>query len=396
MKILITISIVLLPCLKVLSQNIDFEKKAAIDSIVNKYAKEYSIVGLSIGIIDNGNEFTQHYGNTDLNKRYIVSDSTMFHLASISKLFTATAILQLVENNKLSLEDKLVDILPEFKMKDKRYGEIKIQHLLTHSSGLKWNNKLKKSPDDTSSVSLYIQNLQKAKLKFTPGEKMSSATYSNVGYDLLGIVVERVSGQRFDSYVHENILQPVGMYRSTYDYEDIDTIHLAVPQIVAGNSRKIKQLNYFGIDNKKNPIVNVEPLQLKSHNVYGEEYEHNPSGNLISTAKELNLWMQHHLEMYSDFTYIGILKHNTLNEMWTTQKVIPNKKTSIGLGWWIYQDEKLGTSVFHVGNNPGFCSILMLYPEKNFGITILCNGMYAQEAVWHKITDEITKLYLEK
>ena len=88
-----------------LSQNIDFEKKAAIDSIVNKYAKEYSIVGLSIGIIDNGNEYTQHYGNTDLNKRYMVSDSTMFHLASISKLFTATAILQLVENNKLSLEN---------------------------------------------------------------------------------------------------------------------------------------------------------------------------------------------------------------------------------------------------------------------------------------------------
>ncbi len=320
----------------------------------------------------------------------------MFHLASISKLFTATAILQLVENNKLSLEDKLVDILPEFRMKDKRYAEIRVRHLLTHSSGLKWNNKLTKSPNDTSSISLYIQNLEKSKLKFTPGEKMSYKTYSNVGYDLLGIVVERVSRQRFDDYIYENILQPVEMYRSTYYYEEIDSSHLAFPQIVSGNSRKIRRLNLLGIDSKRNPIINGQPLLLESYSVYGEEYEHNPSGNLISTAKELILWMQHNLEIYSDSTFSGILKQSTLKEMWATQKGIPDSKTSIGWGWWIYQDKKLGTSVFHVGNNPGFCSILMIYPEKNFGITILCNGWYAQEAVWHKMTNEITNLYLEE
>lgn len=396
MKILTTISLVLLPCLKLFSQDIAVERKAAMDSIVNKYAKEYSIVGLSIGIIENGNSFTHHFGNTDVRNRFVVSDSTMFHLASISKLFTATAILQLAENDKLSLEDKLVDILPEFKMRDKRYSEIRIEHLLTHSSGLSWNHKLKDSPDDTSSISLYIQNLEKAKLKFAPGEKMSYETYSNVGYDLLGIVVERVAGQSFDDYVFDNILQPVGMYRSTYYYEDIDAIHLAVPQIVAGNSRKIKRLNSFGIDSKRNPIVKGEPLLLESLPIYGEEYEHNPSGNLISSAKELNLWMLHNLELYSDSTFSGILAQSTLRDMWATQKVIPNSKTSIGWGWWIYQDDRFGTSVFHVGNNPGFCSVLIIYPDKNFGITILCNGWYAQEAVWHKITDEITNLYFEE
>lgn len=87
MKILITISTVLLPYLQILSQNIYFEKKASIDSIVNKYATEYSIVGLSIGVTDSGNEF-QYYGNTNLSNRYIVSDSKMFHLASISKRYS--------------------------------------------------------------------------------------------------------------------------------------------------------------------------------------------------------------------------------------------------------------------------------------------------------------------
>ncbi|MBK8702234.1 MAG: serine hydrolase [Saprospiraceae bacterium] len=74
---------------------------------------------------------------------------------------------------------------------------------------------------------------------------------------------------------------------------------------------------------------------------------------------------------------------------------IPDKKTSIGWGWWIHQDEELGKSVFHVGTNTGFCSILMIYPEKKFGLTILCNGWYAQEAVWHKIAEEITALYIK-
>lgn len=398
MKTGIIISILCFSFITGYSHNIDFERNNAIDSIVSKYAKEYSIVGLSIGIVDNGNKFTKHYGNTDLINNYSITDSTMFHLASISKLFTATAIMQLVEDNKLNLEDKLIDILPDFKMKDDRYREIKIEHLLTHSSGLRWNNNLRKSPDDTTSTTLYIQNLRKEKLKFTPGEKMSYETYSNVGYDLLVLVIEQISGKKFDEYIYENILIPLKMNRSTYYYEEIDSSNLAIPQIVDGNSKKVKRLNSSGIDSKKNPIVNGEPLKLKSHKVYGEEYEHNPCGNLISSAEELNLWIQYNLEVCSDSTFKGILKHNTLNEMWTPQRNTPNKnkRISIGWGWWIYQDDELGKSVFHVGNNPGFCSILMIYPEKNFGITILCNGWYAQEGVWHKITEEITKLYIEK
>ena len=394
MKIGIIIVITLFTFLNGYAQNEDFERNNAIDSIVNKYAKEYSIVGLSIGIIDNGEKITRHYGNTDLTNNYPITDSSLFHLASISKLYTATAIMQLVEKNKLSLDDKLVDFLPDFKMKDKRYSEIKIKHLLSHSSGLKWNNKLKKSPDDVTSIPLYIQNLQKGKLKFSPGEKMSYQTYSNVGYDILGIVIERISGQKFDEYIDENILIPLKMDQSTYYYENIDSSKLAIPQIVDGNSKKIKRLNSLGIDSKKKPIINGKPLSLKNYDIYGEDYEHNPSGNLISSANELNLWMQHNLEIYTNSISQGILKHTTLNEMWISQKEIPNKKTSIGWGWWIYEDDELGKSVFHVGNNPGFCSILMIYPEKNFGITVLCNGWYAQEAVWNKITEEITKLYI--
>jgi CubicO group peptidase (beta-lactamase class C family) len=198
----VIISMLIFTCSNGFSQEAGKGKEfAAIDSIVSKYIYEYAIVGLSIGIVYNDDDFTKQYGTTDLVNNYPVSDSTMFNVASISKLFTATAIMQLVETGKLNLDDRLSDILPDFKMKDKRYRDIKISHLLTHSSGLMWDNKLKESPDDTTSISLCIQNLRNKKLNFSPGEEMSYLTYSNAAYDLLGMVIEKISGKRFDEYI---------------------------------------------------------------------------------------------------------------------------------------------------------------------------------------------------
>lgn len=385
----------ILPFTSGFSQEDQLGKIDSLDLIVNQYIKEYSIVGLSIGIVTAQKSYTRSYGSTDLTSGYPVSGKTLFHTASISKLFTATAILQLVEQQQLNLEEKVVDILPDFKMKDKRYSEIKIKHLLTHSSGLMWNNNLKESPDDYRAIPLYINNLSKKKLNFKPGEKLSYETYSNVGFNLLGAIIEKKSGEKFDEYIKAHILEPLKMNRSTYYFEEIDASELAIPQIVSGNSKKVNRLNKYGIDNKKNPILNGTPLQVESYPIYGEDYEHNPSGNLISSAEELNLWINHHLKLYAASTPNKILQQSTLKDMWSTQKNIEETRTSIGWGWWIYKDD-LGEFVFHVGDNPGFCSILGIYPEQNFGLVILCNGWYAKEAVWNKLHDEITKLYLRK
>jgi CubicO group peptidase (beta-lactamase class C family) len=124
----------------------------------------------------------------------------------------------------------------------------------------------------------------------------------------------------------------------------------------------------FRMKDKRYKDIRIKHLLTHSsglkYGIYGEEFEHNPSGNLISSAVELNFWMQYNLSIYTDSTFNSILTQSTLKEMWVTQKEIPDKKTSIGWGWWIHQDEKLGKSVFHVGTNTGFCSILMIYPEK--------------------------------
>jgi len=373
------------------SQSIEIK----IDSIIKSNIKESSIVGISIGIVHKGHSFTKNYGTTDTSKKNKISDSTMFHIASISKLYTTISILQLVEQRKLKLTDYLKDILPSFKMKDERYKQITIEHLLTHSSGLTWDNKLKKSPDNHSSIELYLNNLNNQKLNFKPGKKSSFETYSNIGVDLLGIVIESISGIHFDKYVRENILEPLEMHKSTYFYEDIDSTELAIPQIIAGNSKKVKRLNFYGIDDNKKPILNGEPLDVINYQVYGEDYEHNPSGNLISSSKELNLWTNHLLDIYKKDNFDGILSRKSLIDMWSIHREI-NSKTSFGWCWWIDHKDEYGKSVYHGGSNPGFSSLVIIYPEQDFGITILCNGWYAQNAIWENISKEIIKLYLNK
>ena len=164
------------------------ELKIKIDSIVNPYIKQYSIVGMSIGIVDNNENFTFNYGQTAHKNGFSISDSSMFHIASITKVFTATAIMKLVEEQKLSLDDKLFKILPDFKLKSKEYNKITIKHLLTHTSGLPWTNIQTSLPDDNSSIPLFMNGLKNVKLNFSPGTKFSGATYSNIAFDLLGIV----------------------------------------------------------------------------------------------------------------------------------------------------------------------------------------------------------------
>lgn len=89
----------------------------------------------------------------------------------------------------------------------------------------------------------------------------------------------------------------------------------------------------------------------------------------------------------------GLISKSSLAELWEPQHLAHGKNISIGLGWWIKDDEKYGRSYFHVGTNPGYCSILMLYPEKDFGIVILSNGWYGKEAVWNKLFYELVEMY---
>jgi len=345
-----------------------------IDSIVNGYLISNKIVGLSIGIVKNGQLFySKGYGFTNVDSQYAVSDSTKFLMASIGKLFTATAIMQLVEDGKLDLNKRLIDYLPEFKMTDERYTQITLYQLMTHSSGLPWDVYMKNKSDVKNELRNYYTAFEKVKLKFDPGEKFSGATYSNAGFNLLGAVIEKVSGMPYQIYIQKNIFEKLNINAAAIFYKPV-------------TKQKIAQ----GIEFNNGVLQYCPVCPIGT-------YDQLPSGYFYSSASDMQKFMLHCLNVFNGAQTKGLLTKKTLDEMWGQQKTIPNKKTSLGLCWWRYNDPTKNINfVFHVGDDPGNSSTLRIYPEQNIGIIILSNAYYSEHIVWNNLPDDIINLFKDE
>ncbi len=343
-----------------------------IDSIVTNYLTAHKMVGVSIGIVkDREIYLTKGYGTREIGTSKPIDSLTNFLICSVTKLFTATAIMQLSEQGKMDITKKLIYYLPGFKMKDIRYKDITIEQMLTHSSGLYWDMELKHSPNDSSSLRKLVYSLNNKILDFDPGTKFDGTkTYSNAAYDILGYLVQKISGKQYEDYIRENILLKSNMPYSFTDYLKIPAARRSAPHILKKGNIKIGGM-------------------------YTENAEHSPSGNLNSCSRDLCYWIIQILNIYNDTTsFNGVISNNTLKNMWTTRFVAPqNKNVSIGLGWWITKSESLGNYYWHVGDNPGFSSTLIIFPEQNFGITVLSNQMYSEQCVWNKIPFDIVNLF---
>jgi CubicO group peptidase (beta-lactamase class C family) len=360
--------------------------------------KENRIVGLSIGVVKDGELFyTKGYGFTSVDSLHKVTENTVFHTSSITKVFTASAIMQLVERGELKLTDKLTDHLPDFKMKDLRYQQITIEHLLTHSSGIPWEHKFNNSPNDSTALEKFVSDLKNEKLNFAPGQKFDGTTYSNVGYSILGLIIQRKSGMNYEKYIQKYILAPNQMTNCFFNHKLINQEIKAEPIILSGKSKEIEQFNLYGVIKDVNPVLKYPNYALIKRETYGRTSEHAPNDGLISSATDLSNWMTHLLTIYTASTAQTkqFISNSTLQNMWKLQRSIPNYKTSMGLGWWRYSDSPFGDYVHHPGREPGFSSVLMIYPERKIGITILCNGMYADQVVWNELPELILELLYE-
>ncbi len=199
------------------------EKTILLDSLF-KTMHLHSQFNGNVLIAENGEiVYKNCLGYADREEQIELNDSTLFNTGSVSKVFTAIAIQQLEEKNKLIISDQVVKYLPEFP-----YPDITIHHLLIHAGGLPGDYKLLKKDnwDDTKIAtnedvlsSLYTQ---KPELQFTPGE---TSDYNNLGYLILAEIVESVSGLDFNEYLHKNIFGPANMMRTEiYDREEIKKI----------------------------------------------------------------------------------------------------------------------------------------------------------------------------
>lgn len=168
--------------------------------------KTYRVTGASISIV-NGAEpaYIKHFGLADKKRNISVGDSTLFKIGSITKVFTASAVMQLAEQGKIDIDKPIKDYIPEFSVKSRFNGArpITVRDIVCHHSGLPCDNLSGYFTEDLRAFHSVIPYLHNAFTVCPPGEMFY---YSNIGYELLGVLVNRISGLPFHDYVETMIL----------------------------------------------------------------------------------------------------------------------------------------------------------------------------------------------
>ncbi len=309
--------------------------ESKIDALMRGYSG--SGPGAAVLVVRDGTVlFHKGYGMADLEDRVAVTPSTDFRLASITKQFTASAILLLVERGKLGLDDPVKRFLPELPA----YGEdISIRDLLTHSSGILDYEDL--MPKDATKQLHDIDVLhlvsKEPSTYFAPG---TGYRYSNGGYALLALIVERVSGQRFADFLRENLFVPAGMQSTLAFEEGISTVpHRA-----------------FGYSRSKPGWTRTD--QSLTSAVLGD-------GGVYSSVDDLALWM--------NALDNGTVLSSSSIELATLPSVATDDPAvHYGFGWRIsiHGDARM---VWHTGESIGFRNALLRFPDKGLSVIVLTN-----------------------
>lgn len=328
MKRVLSFFIVLFASLQLFAQNVD----AKIDALLTAYANQNKFNGVVL-VAQKGNIIYQKgFGVKDAEKRLPVDVNTVFQIGSVTKQFTAAVIMQLQEEGKLSVEDKLSKYFPELPNAEK----ITIEHLLTHTSGLyNYTNDTAFKKADVSrpySQKDMLALFSKYRPDFEPGAKWN---YSNTGYSLLGYIIEKVTGKAYEQVVRERILQPLQMNHSGFDFT-----HLASADKAKG---------YFMLTSTKTTAAPI----VDSTIAYS-------AGAMYSTVSDLYKWDR---AIYSG----KILKPQS----W--QKIFTPYKNKYGYGWGI--DSLYGRQITaHSGGIHGFAARILRFPKEELVVIMMDNS----------------------
>jgi CubicO group peptidase (beta-lactamase class C family) len=321
---------------------------AAIDELVKKTYRAGEPGAAVIVVKDGKTVFRKGYGMANMELGVPIEPDMIFRLGSITKQFTAVAILMLAEQGKLSISDEITKYLPDYPT---RGHKITIEHLLTHTSGIKsytsipeWRAQWRKDVPLKEMIDLFKDK----PMDFAPGEKWS---YNNSGYVLLGAIIEKVSGQSYQDFIEKNIFAPLGMKHSFYD-----STQRIISRRVAGYSRRGS--NY----------QNAEYLSMS--------WPH-AAGSLMSSVDDLALW---DAALYTE----KLVKHESLKRAWTPYVLSNGKPTKYGYGWGVLSFEGYRV-IEHGGGINGFTTDAVRLPDERVFIAILTNRDSGTAGLGHKI-----------
>ncbi|WP_316844889.1 serine hydrolase domain-containing protein [Pedobacter psychrodurus] len=321
--------------------------------------EKYSAIGASVAVVKEGKIIYSHsFGLKDLENKKPLTDQDIFRIASISKSFSATSIMQLVEAGKISVDDDFGDLVG-FKIRNPKFPDQKItlKMALSHTSGLN---------DSQGYLNLDVINPDKnpdwAKCynDYAPGTKFD---YCNLNFNLIGTIIEKKSGERFDNYVKNHVLKPLGLYAgycvdsldstrfvNLYEYHADTKIYTPSPTAYA--PRRTEIANY--IMGYTTPIFS-------------------PTGGMKISATDLAKYMIMHMN-YGTANGVKIISKKSAKKMQTALS------DDEGYGFAIRTADNLIPGVKlkgHTGSAYGLYSTMFFNPKEKFGFVIITNGINA-------------------
>lgn len=347
-KILLITLCVFVPCLG--QDNLPRQ----IDDLLKSEMRTRQIPGVAVAVVKHGKiSILKTYGFANLEHQVPVKPETIFQSGSIGKQFTAAAIMILVQDGKLALDDKLSKYFPDV---PNSWTDLTVGHLLTHTSGLgDYPPEIDLRRDYTEEQ--LLDYFKKAPLAFRPGEKWD---YSNAGYVTLGILIRKVTGKFYGDVLRERIFQPLGMTTARVISEaDIIANRAAGYRVVAGE------------------IKNQEWVSPSTNST--------ADGSLYLSILDLAKW---DAALYTDQP----LKQTTLAQVWRRVALSSGLRKGYGFGWFTdrFHNQRV---VFHGGFWQGFKTCIVRFPDDELTIIVLANSSNTRE---FKLARGVAALYFPK
>ena len=365
------------------------ESKNPIDlKVLETIAQENFLVGMTVLGYRDGVRFIYNYGYADIDREIKVDDSTIFFTASISKIITGIALMKLIESGTIKSIDDDISAYLGYTVRNPHYSiiPVKIRHLMTHTSGISDDGvsynfiSASYSPNPPSMKELlsitgsyYNDDIW---LKAVPGSKFK---YSNFGTILAGAIVGKVSGKRFDEFVNDEILKPLGM-RGGFIIQNVKNIgKVAVVYRLDDNRDPYISAEYY---NGKKPA----PIDLSDYIPGSNPTILGPHGGLrtrvLGLAKIMEIFINKGVYRNGD-DYVRVLNESSVEQMLKTHwkgfgfEGLYKRK---GLFIHITDDLIPGLRMYgHIGDVMGLLSAMYFNPERKFGIIFITNGGYHQK-----------------
>lgn len=320
------------------------EKTQKIDQFIQEQKAISKIPGISLVIVERGKTvYEKGFGYADVQSKTPVTSNTLFELGSTSKAFTGLAILKLEKEGLLKRSDDVRKYIPWLELQYNGEPQtITINQLLYHTSGIATNTitNIPKSNEENA-LELTVKKMLDQPLNRQPG---SSFEYATVNYDVLGLVIEKVSKQPFDMYIKQHILEPINMKDSFVGLHQVES----------------------------NEMASGYKIGLMREQAYTPPvYRGNiPAGYIISNTNDIANW----LKLQLGNSQINSIENNIIQESHIPdQSVEPfDKDTYYASGWGVMGKEDK-QYIFHAGENPTFSSYFIMQPDEQIGVAVLSN-----------------------